>query len=375
MHRPLPGLGTLSMVVLAALLGGGCGPAPTSLAPTMPPPTYPSVAPPPATATAMPSATSSATPIALPAPVPTPPRATPTPALATVATPSRRGCIVNTSTLNMREGPSKQFHIVGRMARGTLFEAAERTGDASWVFGASRAANGWASAAYLECTYNLGQLPVAQVLPPTYTPVAPPAPYALPLLYTPIAAHPGYNGYSSLDMDFEVIYPGQDGLSLREGPSRSRQERATLHAGTELAVLGYPQRGEDRLKWWPVSSPQGDGWVAEATGNWRLIKPLMGPGGVVEVANPTGTGKVYLRDQNCRPITLLSRGTELTIIAGPETKCDRPGSAIVAQGRRWWYVETSDGTQGWIADFSEDDQAMLIAPRWYVEVTDQVPPP
>jgi uncharacterized protein YraI len=366
MHRRLPGLGTLIMVALAALLGGGCGPAPAPPATTMPPPT--------ATAIVMPSATSSVTPIAPPAPISTPPPATPTPAPATVTPPPRRECIVNAPALNVREGPSTQFHVVGRMASGTLFEAAERTGDASWVFGAGPEANGWASAAYLKCTYDLVQLPMAQMLPPTYTPIAPPAPPGA--TYTPIAPPPCYYClYPPKDMGFEVIYPGQDGLSLREGPGKSYREKATLHAGTALTVIGDPRRGEDRLKWWPVSSPQGDGWVAEWANNWRLIKPLTGPGEVVEVANPVGTGKVYLQDQNCRPLTALGRGTELTIVAGPETRCDRPGSAIVAQGRRWWYVETSDGVKGWIADFSEDDKAILVAPRWYVELSGQVPPP
>lgn len=183
-----------------------------------------------------------------------------------------------------------------------------------------------------------------------------------------------------LERRFIVVYPRQDGLSLRIGPSRSYAEVTILPVGTELVLNGSPVRGTDSLKWWPVSSPYyGEGWVAEwiqiGQHKWRLIKPKIAPDEVVEVANPLGEGNVNLRNQSCEEIDTLSRGTKLRIVSGPESKCDTPDSPIVWEGREWWYVMTPHGTQGWIADFSEGEKAILIAPQWYVELSSFVPSP
>ncbi len=175
------------------------------------------------------------------------------------------------------------------------------------------------------------------------------------------------------DMRFVVVYPQSDGLSMRTGPDTSDREIAVLYAGTELEVTGSPV-GSGSLRWWPVSSAFGAGWVAEWYGEWRLVKPVFGPGEVIQVFNPQSTGNVNLRNSNCDAVRILSRGTRLTVLDGPATKCDSAGSAIVQQGRRWWYIETADGATGWMADFSQDsDKRMLIAPQWYVELAAYAP--
>ena len=108
--------------------------------------------------------------------------------------------------------------------------------------------------------------------------------------------------------------------------------------------------------------------MAEWYGNWRLIKPVFAPGDTVSVANPTNTGTVPLRNQSCDTIRELSQGAQLTVVSGPDTKCDAAGASLIQQGRRWWVVRTADGMEGWVADFySVRPKPMLIAPLWYVD--------
>lgn len=133
----------------------------------------------PTTVTIPPGAVAASTPTATPISptnTPVPPTDTPTtePPTSTLtpthtATPQPR-CKVDVGVLNLREGPSTQFHIISKMTNDMPFEGVKRTSDAVWVFGNSPKASGWAWAAFLDCTYDLGQLPVAEILPPTYTP-------------------------------------------------------------------------------------------------------------------------------------------------------------------------------------------------------------
>jgi serine/threonine-protein kinase len=168
---------------------------------------------------------------------------------------------------------------------------------------------------------------------------------------------------------FAVVYPGSDGLSLRDGPGVKNQELAILRKDTLLEATGGAMRGSDGLTWWPVSTPRGAGWVAEWANNWRLIKPVFEPGDTVYVYNPQSSGNVNLRTASCDVDQILPRGTELFILEGPATKCDSLGDSIISQGRRWWWVVEPGGSEGWVADFtSAPDKRMLIAPQWYLDL-------
>jgi hypothetical protein len=168
---------------------------------------------------------------------------------------------------------------------------------------------------------------------------------------------------------FTVVYPGSDGLSLRDGPSASHRELAILSEGAQLEATGTAVRGSDGLTWWPVTSPRGTGWVAEWANRWRLIKPIFEPGDTVFVYNSQSTGNVNLRTASCAVAQILPRGTELRVVDGPETRCDTPGDSIISQGRRWWHVRAPGGAEGWVADFtSASDKRMLVAPQWYLDL-------
>ena len=207
------------------------------------------------------------------------------------------------------------------------------------------------------------QLPV-----PTGVPLVtePPEPTATPTATLTVAPQS--------ERQFIVVYRGADGVSLRGGPGTYHSEVGTLYAGHLLAVDGAPEIRADNTRWWPVHTAEQRGWVIEWIGDTRLVKPYMQVGDGVVVANLMSTGNVNLVDDDCDKLLVLSRGTVLSVIGGPDsTKCDEPGSTISLDGRQWWYVETPEVLRGWIADFSSQDwgewvKAVLVAPSWYLEL-------
>jgi hypothetical protein len=128
----------------------------------------------------LPTLTRTSTPTQIPLPTFTPtftPTDTPLPTLTNTPTPTptqtpQPQCTVNVNgALNLREGPGVLYNVISQMTNGTSFEGVERTPDGTWIYGISPTARGWASATYLTCTYDLLQLPAANTLPPTYTPM------------------------------------------------------------------------------------------------------------------------------------------------------------------------------------------------------------
>lgn len=75
-------------------------------------------------------------------------------------------------------------------------------------------------------------------------------------------------------------------------------------------------------------------------------------GTLVQVST-TGGDRLNIRPQpgtNANPATPLSNRTPLLIIGGPEQ----------ANGYRWWQVQTTTGTIGWVVDFDEDPTLRVI---------------
>jgi hypothetical protein len=181
---------------------------------------------------------------------------------------------------------------------------------------------------------------------------------------------------------FVVVYPGRDGVNVRTGPGLSYSEIGELARGERLEVFGQPTQSRDGIRWWPVSSAFGEGWVAEWFGDWRLIKPEIAGGDIAVVTYPSPKGRVSLRNEDCEETWYLAPGTELYVLAGPDAARCYPDSALVSRGREWWYVQTADGTrEGWIADFSSDNldsdtygtwrKIVLVAPQWYAELSNR----
>jgi hypothetical protein len=168
-----------------------------------------------------------------------------------------------------------------------------------------------------------------------------------------------------------IVYPSQDGLILRAEPSDLSTEVARVYFGAELTVADKPIRGKDCIRWWRVTNPYAEGWVKEWQQNIRYIKPRIECGDTIEVYDPID-GNVDLWSQNCTLIVdNLGRGTILKTVDGPIAEC---GGASLVDGREWWYVTSSTGPEGWIAEFGSTDKETLIAPRWFVELADQAPP-
>jgi hypothetical protein len=91
-------------------------------------------------------------------------------ALADPVVLSNQQCVVNTpgSSLILRSGPGTGFNRVDSMPDRSHFEGLGRTADAAWIWGLSSTnMEGWASAAFLQCVYNVQLLPVPGQAAPT----------------------------------------------------------------------------------------------------------------------------------------------------------------------------------------------------------------
>ncbi len=97
------------------------------------------------------------------------------------------------------------------------------------------------------------------------TPTAPPAAATTPTAFetvqglTPPAATPAGKFRPSQRV---VVAGTGDCLRVRDGPGLDRAAITCLRDGTELVVQAGPQSG-DGLRWWRVSSVDGEGWAAE----------------------------------------------------------------------------------------------------------------
>jgi formylglycine-generating enzyme required for sulfatase activity len=69
-------------------------------------------------------------------------------------------CTVNTSNLNVREGPGKGYEVVTIWGQGTEVNVTHRNSAGKWLFGSGPGANGWVSAKYMACPFDVNVLPV-----------------------------------------------------------------------------------------------------------------------------------------------------------------------------------------------------------------------
>jgi len=184
---------------------------------------------------------------------------------------------------------------------------------------------------------------------------------------------------SGSDLQFIVVYEGAYGVSMRSGAGTSCQKVHDLHYGDQLLVKDPPEE-QGLMRWWPVEVwPVGEtGWVAEWTEDGtRQIRPLMALDDLVIVENSLDWEGV---DPDCQNRLEVEVGTELTVVGLPDpTKCRDPDGAITGMGRQWWLVETPEGWQGWVPDFSPYDlgpevpvnrvKPLYVVPLWYRELT------
>lgn len=87
-------------------------------------------------------------------------------------------CLVDTSALNVREGPGTRFDSLGVVLQGVEIEALERLADCSWLHVRVGDTDGWLGTAFVSCPFDPCSLPVAESIPPTYTPSPTPTPTA-----------------------------------------------------------------------------------------------------------------------------------------------------------------------------------------------------
>ncbi|HEV7860052.1 MAG TPA: SH3 domain-containing protein [Pyrinomonadaceae bacterium] len=152
----------------------------------------------------------------------------------------------------------------------------------------------------------------------------------------------------------EVIYDQPGGLNMRKSPG-SGAVIVKLLKGSKLTVQNRFVESNN-YRWWPVKLDQG--WIAEGETDLtkpRLLKAISVPAianneqVVVNYSSSRNPGLSLRRDYDLRSetIAVLSQGSKMTVIGGPQTK----------QGYIWWLVRVDDG---WITEGPTDD----AQPRW-----------
>lgn len=177
----------MGLCLVLALSACGSAPTPTPK-PTLPPPTFTPMPPSP-TPTPMP-----------PTPTPVPPTPTPVPPQATTK-----------QQVNVRQGPSTQFAIAGKIPAGASVVVIGKNEDGKWLQVAfpEPANPAWVPSEFVTVTGSIDKLPVVAVAPPP-TPTRGAATATKPPAATPTQAFPPPRG----SLAFVAFDPGQNSYIL-----------------------------------------------------------------------------------------------------------------------------------------------------------------
>jgi uncharacterized protein YraI len=147
---------------------------------------------------------------------------------------------VNTSFLNLRQGPGANFSILRTLARGQSMTLQGRNADARWVqVVLPDGLVGWVSARYLSMSISAASLPLAST-----TGVVPGAPQPVPVT--------GQTG---------VVSNSVAALNVRQGPGPQFAAFTTLASGTGVSLVARSADGA----WLLVQLADGrTGWVSSA---------------------------------------------------------------------------------------------------------------
>ncbi len=185
---------------------------------------------------------------------------------------------------------------------------------------------------------------------------------------------------AALAADSAVIAHADDGLSLRAEPAYGSDVLATLANGTPVTLRTgevdtvYDPDGETR--WWPVSTGEGDGWVAGfylELGGWQAPAPEAATDAAPQTASQAAieawkesTPSVIDGDSwNLAGATaaIVSESDGVNLRSEPGLAGDLlmtlPGGATVdlrvdeaetvyTDGSRWWPAR-ADGVVGWVS--------------------------
>ncbi len=153
---------------------------------------------------------------------------------------------IATTAVNLREGPSTAFPVVGGAQQGQCGQIVGRNNDTSWWAVSTSSGTVWVSAPFVNA-FNTSGVPVI-ASPPLPPDLPTPPPPAVPSSEYVITTEP---------------------LNVRTGPGNSFPSLGKVPAGTVFQVLGT-QNG-----WLNVAvpgSPNNQGWIS---GNFAM--PYLGP--------------------------------------------------------------------------------------------------
>jgi N-acetylmuramoyl-L-alanine amidase len=224
---------------------------------------------------------------------------------------------VTTYRLNVREGPSAAYSILGDVGQGTQLNVVGRNSDSSWWQVDSPFGRGWVWGDGVTVGGNVASVPVA---------TAPAATTAAPATTTQPATAP--QAVAALTINTAV-------LNVRSGPGPTFAPIGTVTSGSQYTITG---RNSDS-SWWQIASPFGAGWV------WSgLVIPYGDLAGVPVVATSQA------------PAAVLVTAWALNVRQGPGSAYAvlgyvYRGTQLQVVGRNsnstWYQVDTPFG-RGWV---------------------------
>lgn len=173
-----------------------------------------------------------------------------------LATASSNRVVVNTSSLNIRSGPSTAFPVIVTVRGGTQLAVLGRARDDIWLLVEGTFGRGWLNRELTVFRGNYSTVPIVEDIG---------ALSPLPVVQPP----PADIGVETVSGNRVIVNTGN--LNVRSGPGAAFSSITTVRGGTQLAVRGVTSDGV----WYLVEGSFGQGWVNSEfvifRGNYSII--------------------------------------------------------------------------------------------------------
>jgi len=222
---------------------------------------------------------------------------------------------VNTTALNMRDGPGMTFNKVGVLSQGNVVDGIKALANKSWIqIRRSDGLTGWCSGSYLVVVY---------------APPLPPPPPSLPITM------------DQTGIKYQVKVPTLDVYAL---PDSNSTKIGTLNQGVVVdAVVALAD-----LSW--IQVRRGDGLAGWCVGLSLIVVPPPPPSSTIDQ-----TGIQY--QANTATLDIHQTWDSNSNIVGTLNQGDVVDAIIALADKSWIQIRRSDGLTGWCLG-----QSLVIVP-------------
>jgi len=251
---------------------------------------------------------------------------------------------------NVRQGPSTDSDIAGRLPAGGTAPVVGRTEAGDWWQIEFDGSPGWVSAEVVEFVGTADDVPVAATTEPAATDEAETA--SLAIGTTP---EPTQESAQAETGTPRVNIP-TGGVNVRSGPGLDFDLLGRLEEGASAVVVGRNDLGD----WWQIEFEAGENglaWVADAVVDFTSDPqsvPFAGDTG--EVTEPTATATLEAvivgRVKAIDPVNLRAEPSADSERVGGLYLGDEANVLAVSEDGAWWQIEFTDAPAGfaWVSD-------------------------